>query len=143
MIEGTNLTATSQLQRMFILVVENDAEAQRLALPLRAVGHEVFMARSEEQAARTLLVHPCDVILINADLSAGNNSGAAERLCGPMRKRPVLVAMTRQSPAEERATPVGFDHHVGKPVDAADLVELLRKHTSRTQSGPPVARVGT
>jgi hypothetical protein len=57
-----------------------------------------------------------------------------------MRKRPVLVAMTQQNLAEERSTPIGFDHHVGKPVDAAGLVELLRKHTSRTQSGPPVAR---
>jgi CheY-like chemotaxis protein len=134
MIEGTNLTPTSLVQRMFILVVENDAEAQRLAQPLRAVGHEVFMARSEEQAARTLLVHPCDVILISAELSNGDGSATAERLCGPMRKRPVLVAMTGQGTAEERSTPVGFDHHVGKPVDAAGLVELLQKHTSRQRS---------
>jgi CheY-like chemotaxis protein len=142
-IEGTQLTPISQVQRMFILVVENnDSDAQRLAFPLRSVGHEVFMARSEEQAARTLLVHPCDVIVINTDLRGEDGPGAAERLCGPMRNRPVLVAMTSESSAEERSTPVGFDHHVGKPVDAAGLVEVLRRHAGRTQSGAPRATVG-
>jgi CheY-like chemotaxis protein len=133
------LAPSSPVCRLFILIVQNQDDAQRLALPLRALGHEVFVARSEEQAERTLLVHPCEVILIDTDLGGGDGRGAAKRLCGPMRVRPMMVAIIPPGHAGERRTPEGFDHHIGKPVDSADLIELLRKHPGRTRPGMPAA----
>src|SRR5947209_13751204 len=116
------MSPPSAARRLFILVVEtDDSAAQRLAMRLRACGHEVFTARSEEQAVRGLLVHPCEVVLIDAGLG-GDVSGVAERLCVPMRKRPLLVAMTARDDDGSCPTPGGFDHGVAKPVDASALV---------------------
>ena len=129
------MAPSSPICRLFILIVQNEDDAQRLAFALRAVGHEVFLARSEEQAARTLLVHPCEVILIDTDLSDGDGHGAVKRLCAPMRKRPMMVAMTRPSNAEVCPPPDGFDHQIDKPVDTAGLIELLRRHPHRTRLG--------
>ena len=137
------MAPSSPVCRLFILIVQNEEDAQRLALPLRAVGHEVFVARSEEQAARALLVHPCEVILFDSDLSSGDGHGAVKRLCAPMRKRPMMVAMTRPNNAEVRPTPEGFDHHIDKPVDAAGLIELLRRHPSGSRHGMPAPAPGS
>jgi len=137
------LAPSSPVCRLFILIVQNEEDAQRLAFALRAVGHDVFLARREEQAARTLLVHPCEVILIDSDLSGGDGHGAVKRLCAPMRKRPMMVAMTRPSNGEERPTPDGFDHQIGKPVDTAGLIELLRRHPSGSRQGMPAPAPGS
>jgi CheY-like chemotaxis protein len=116
---------------LFILVVDgHDETAQGLARVLRSLRHEVFIAHSEEQAERTLLVHPSEVILIDSNLGGKNGSALARRLGGQMKKPPLLVAMTDPSRNGEGSPLAGFDRHIEKPVDAATLVELLREHAA-------------
>jgi CheY-like chemotaxis protein len=116
---------------LFILVVDgHDDNAQSLARVLRSHRHEVFIAHSEEQAERTLLVHPSDVILIDSNLGGENGSALARRLAGQMKKPPLLVGMTDRSRNGEGSRLAGFDRHIEKPVDAAILVELLREHAA-------------
>jgi CheY-like chemotaxis protein len=116
---------------LFILVVDgHDDNAQSLARVLRSHRHEVFIAHSEEQAERTLLVHPSDVILIDSNLGDENGSALARRLGGQMKKAPLLVAMTDPSRNGGGPRLAGFDRHIEKPIDAANLVELLREHAA-------------
>jgi CheY-like chemotaxis protein len=113
-------------RRLFILILmEDDGHVQPLTLGLRAHGHEVFAARSEDQAGRTLLVHASDVILIDTSLNGEDGYEIADRLCAPMRRRPVLVGIRGQDPGADGPRVRGFDHHVRKPVDAAALAEYL------------------
>ncbi len=113
-------------RRLFILIVDEDqAAAQRLAVEVRAQRHEVFIAHNEDQAERTLLVHPCEVILIDANLSGGDGHGVAERLCVPMRKRPLLIGVTNQCLSPGGSSSDGFAHHIQKPIDVGELVKLL------------------
>lgn len=130
--------------RLFIVVVNDDENvAQHLARLLRARGHEVFVAHSEGQAERTLLVHPSDVILIDAELNGADGRVVAERLCGPMRRRPLLIGMTNQCPGAAGSPPDGFDHLVQKPVDDGELADLLLSRTVGTKPGmPQVGRRG-
>lgn len=68
------MVVSAPVKRQFILILtQDDVSAQPLTLRLRAHGHEVFIARSEDQAARTLLVHASDVILIDTWLDGGTD----------------------------------------------------------------------
>ena len=99
-------------------------------------GHEVFIARSEEQAKRTLLVHASDVILVDTSLAGDDGYEVADRLCVPMRTRPVLVGMTGYNPSAERLRTYQFDHHVQKPVDVNSLTDYLSAPTATCRHQP-------
>jgi DNA-binding response OmpR family regulator len=130
------MVASILVKRLFILILtEDDGAAQPLTLRLRAHGHEVFIARSEDQAVRTLLVHASDVILIDTWLDGEDGYEIADRLCVPMRRRPVLVGITGHDPDADRLRTHRFDHHVPKPVDATALAEYLSAHSDRRANG--------
>jgi CheY-like chemotaxis protein len=69
-----------------------------------------------------------DVILLDIGLPGLNGYDACRRIREqPWGKRIVLVALTGWGQEEDkrRAAEAGFDHHLTKPVDPADLEKLL------------------
>jgi DNA-binding response OmpR family regulator len=130
------MVVSARAKRLFILILtEDDGQSQPLTLGLRASGHEVFVARSEDQAMRTLLVHASDVILIDTSLAGDDGYEVADRLCVAMRSRPVLVGMTGHDPAAERLRTHRFDHHIQKPVDVSALADFLSVRGDRRANG--------
>jgi CheY-like chemotaxis protein len=130
------MVVSAPVKRQFILILtEDDVAAQPLALRLRAHGHEIFVARSEDQAVRTLLVHPADVIVIDTWVNGEDGYEIADRLCVPMRRRPLLVGITGDNPGTDRSRTHQFDHHLERPVDAAALAEFLPARSVRRAIG--------
>ncbi len=111
-----------------ILLVEDHADAREaLQVLLELEGYAVVTAAEGLAAldiARTR--HP-DIALIDIGLPGLDGYEVARRLRAAGGPRPILVALTGYSQPEDRrdAAAAGFDAHLVKPVDPADLARLL------------------
>lgn len=112
-----------------ILVVDDNVDAaESLALLLRLEGHRTWVAFDGVAAVETALRELPDVVLLDIGLPKLNGYEAAQRIRsarpGPT---PYLVALTGwgQEDDRRRSRESGFDHHLVKPVDAAELIALL------------------
>ena len=114
-----------------ILVVDDNRDAaDSLAIALRLMGHEIRTAYDGVEALRAAeALHP-DVALLDIGLPGMNGYEAARQLrARPWGKRAVLVALTGWGRDEDRqrALDAGFDHHLVKPVDHAQLCALISR----------------
>jgi CheY-like chemotaxis protein len=118
-------------QRRRVLIADDDRDgALMLSTLLELEGYEVRTVHGGQEAldaARTFEPH---VILLDIGMPKVTGYDAARRL----RQRhgadgPVLVAVTGWKQASDKilANLAGFDHHVAKPYDPAELVTLLAK----------------
>jgi DNA-binding response OmpR family regulator len=131
------MIVSTRASRLFILILtEDDGHAQPITLQLRANGHEVFVARGEEQATRILVIHAADVILIDTWLDGEDGYEIANRLCVSMRRRPMLVGIVGRNPEPDRFRTQLFDHRVDKPVDVIALAGLLSSYSNGRANGP-------
>jgi two-component system, sensor histidine kinase len=111
-----------------ILLVEDHADAREaLQALLELDGYEVTTA-AEGMAALDIarLKHP-DIALIDIGLPGLDGYEVARRLRAAGGPRPILLALTGYSQPQDRrdAQEAGFDAHLVKPVDPADLTRLL------------------
>jgi PAS domain S-box-containing protein len=113
--------------RRRILVADDNADAvDSLALMLRLQGHEVFTARDGVEAVEMAEQHRPDVVLL--DLGMPRMDGLEAARC--MRaeawgSRMLLIALTGWSRGASESALVDFDAHRVKPVNVADLSDLL------------------
>jgi len=120
--------------RMRVLVVEDDAAAaQSIALLLRLAGHEAEVTADGASAVAAAEANPPDVVLLDIGLPGMDGWQLARRLRrleGP--KRPLLVALTGHGDEEDlrRSRKAGIDLHLTKPADAARLEALLSRFRS-------------
>lgn len=119
-----------------ILVVDDNADAaESLALLLRLEGHQTLVAYDGLEAVETALRELPDVVLLDIGLPRLNGYEAARQIrAGASQVRIRLVALTGwgQEDDRKRSRDSGFDHHLVKPVDAAELLALLES----PQRGP-------
>jgi CheY-like chemotaxis protein len=129
-----------------VLIADDKADlADSLAALLRLDGHEVRVAYSGESAlavARTFQPHA-------AVLDLGMPGLDGYELCRALRAEPggsalTLIAQTGWGLAEhrQRSREAGFDHHVVKPVDPRELIELLQQRRAQRPGQAP-ASAGT
>jgi DNA-binding response OmpR family regulator len=131
-----SMVVAARASRLFIVILtEDDGQAQPVTLQLRGHGHEVFVARSEEQATRLLVVHAADVILIDTWLDGEDGFAIADRLCVPMKRRPMLVGIVGRDTGSDRSQTHRFDHRVNKPVNVMILAEILASHANSRGNG--------
>ena len=114
--------------RLVLVVDDNRDAAVSLATLLRLQGHEAVTAASGVEALRLADARPPEVMLL--DLGMPHMSGYDVARC--VRERPwgnhvLLVALTGwgQEQDRRRSHEAGFDHHLVKPVDLAELERLL------------------
>jgi CheY-like chemotaxis protein len=109
-----------------ILVVEDHSETLRtLSSLLTHFGHEIFMADSTQHALEIVDSQELDVVL--SDIGLPDGSGY-EVISHAKRKQSVKgVALTGFDKQEdiERSKQAGFDFHLTKPVDFAELRTVL------------------
>lgn len=123
---STEHRAKSPLRIM--VVDDNQDAAETLGLLMETEGHTVDVEIDPRQAlARAPLVQP-DVFILDIGMPHIDGYELARRIiaiAGP--RKPLLIALTgySQPSDKESARLAGFDHHLSKPLDLAQLHPLL------------------
>jgi PAS domain S-box-containing protein len=122
--------------RRILVVDDNEDSTESLATLLKLLGHEVRTAYDGSSALAAARDFRPDVVLLDIGMPGMTGYDVARA----MREMPevrdaVLVAQTGWGQDEDRrrSADAGFDHHLVKPVDLADLQLLLH------ESGRPAA----
>jgi PAS domain S-box-containing protein len=125
--------APPALAPLRILLVDDDADARDLlGMVLRRHGAEVLEAASAEDAVGAFQRAVPDVVLSDIGLPDTDGYGLIRRLRAldlPGSQAVIAVALTGWARTEDRhaALEAGFQAHVAKPIDPAELVALLSR----------------
>jgi CheY-like chemotaxis protein len=115
--------------RRRVLVVDDLRDAaDSLTALLRTLGHEVHVAYDGEAAIAAAESHRPDTVLLDLGMPKLNGYETCRLIrAQPWGKSICIVALTGwgQEADRQRTTQAGFNHHLVKPVDTADLMELL------------------
>src|SRR4051812_20616256 len=131
------------LPPLSVLVVDDiDDVLQTTAELLANLGHQVRVAKSGAEALRLAAAEKPDVVLLDIGLPDMDGWSVAEQLRGQSAgKQPLIIAVTGYgSPvARLQSEHAGFDLHLVKPADPAELIALLTRVQRHIASyTPPV-----
>ena len=119
-----------------ILVVDDNVDAAvALASLLGTQGHQVRALHDGAQAIAACEQFQPEIVLLDIGMPGMNGLEVARHLrAGALRPRPLLVAVTGWNKPEDqvRSREAGFDLHLVKPVEQAQIDEIL---AARTQLG--------
>ena len=125
---GDELEPRATPARRILVADDNRDAAESLAALLELEGHEVTLAYDGADALLAYdRVHP-QVCLLDIGMPHRNgNEVAAEIRARADGRLPMLVAITGwgQDADRSQALAAGFDHHLTKPVDPAQLLRLI------------------
>lgn len=114
--------------RTVLVVDDNRDAADSLAELLRVMGATALAAYSGDEALRMAAAHHVDIAVLDIGMPVMDGCDLARRLRARHGEAtPRLIALTGwgQPADRERIARAGFDHHLLKPVDAAELMALL------------------
>jgi len=114
-----------------VVIADDDRDgAATLTVLLQLEGYEVRTVHGGQEALDAACEFRPDVMLLDIGMPKITGYEAARRL----RQRygddcPVLIALTGWKQASDKilANLAGFDHHVSKPYEAAELIRMLAK----------------
>ncbi len=112
-----------------ILIAEDvDYNQMLLKLVLERLGHEVDIANNGLEAITMLREKPYDVILMDIQMPVLNGIEATKRIVAEwdQASRPYIIAVSAQEEQKEFAAS-GMDAYVSKPIDFAQLQEVLSR----------------
>ena len=119
---------------------DNRDAADSLALMLRLTGNEVHAVHDGQEAVNAAGWFRPDLALLDIGMPRLNGYEACCRIREqPWGRQMVLVAITGwgQDEDKRRASEAGFDHHLTKPVEPADLQALLASSETAGRKGAP------
>jgi len=111
-----------------VLVVDDNVDAaQMLGQLLRLAGHEVSLAHDGPAALAAAAAAPLDLVLLDIGLPGMDGYAVAARLRAAGHAGPALVAITGYGREDDirRSRDAGFDHHLVKPIDVAQLRRIV------------------
>jgi signal transduction histidine kinase/CheY-like chemotaxis protein len=126
--EGGGEMDVPPAMRRILVVDDNQDAAESLGMLLQMMGNEVRTAHDGPEAVEAAAAFRPDVVLLDIGLPKLNGYEVARRIReqdgGADR---MLIALTGWGQEEDRrrSKEAGFDHHVTKPVEFADLQKLL------------------
>lgn len=124
-----NGTAAPARRNLRVLVVDDHVDAAKILLLLvRECGHQVSMAHTGPAALTAALDQRPDVILLDIGLPEWDGYEVAKRIRQePQLRDTVLVAITgyERKADRQRSRQAGFDHHLVKPADFAEVRKIL------------------
>jgi CheY-like chemotaxis protein len=121
---GVAATATLRV----LVADDNRDAADSLASLLEMSGNEVSVAHSGEEAFRLALLEQPQAIILDIGMPGMNGYEVARRVrAQAWGKKTLLIAVTGWGQAEDkkRSRDAGFDHHLTKPIDIAEVERLL------------------
>jgi CheY-like chemotaxis protein len=110
-----------------VLIATSSAPNRRIiASFLAQAGHTVHLSASADEARRVLEAREVDVLLLDLTGAPGADYEAA-RLCRRARPSLTIIALTGDSAedAERRASEIGLDAVISKPVEPRRLVAAI------------------
>jgi two-component system, cell cycle response regulator DivK len=117
-----------------ILVVEdNDLNMKLFRDVLHATGYETVEATNGEHAVELARTRAVALVLMDVQLPGIDGVEALAQLRGDDRTASIpVLALTAQAMFgdEQRFLDAGFDGYLSKPVDVAELLDLVRAHAS-------------
>ena len=120
--------ATATPPRRILIVDDNRAWVDSLAVVLRGQGHTVYTAYGGRRAIEIAEDLKPDVVILDIEMPEVSGYEAARQLRRRLsRHRPTLIALTVWSDDMDKALAreAGFDHHLSKPMAFDDLVRIL------------------
>lgn len=130
-------SARNQLEGLRVLVVEDDADSRTLvSMMLKRQGAEVLAVGTADEAMSTIALESADVLI--SDIGMPDQDGF--ELIRKIRKLPAerggsipAIALTGYATAKdrERAFAEGFQTHLPKPIEPAELVNAIAALTGR------------
>ncbi|MGH8668445.1 MAG: response regulator [Burkholderiales bacterium] len=114
--------------RRILIVDDNRAWVDSLAVVLRTQGHTVYTAYGGRRAIEIAEDLKPDVVILDIEMPEVSGYEAARQLRRRLSKhRPTLIALTVWSDDMDKALAreAGFDHHLSKPMAFDDLVRIL------------------
>jgi CheY-like chemotaxis protein/anti-sigma regulatory factor (Ser/Thr protein kinase) len=124
---------------MSVTLVEDNEDARLMMCEmLTRWGHDVRQATDGEQGVKMILAEPPDIAFIDIGLPDTDGYDVARRVraeLGPSRPHLVALSGFGQRRDRERATSVGFDHHLTKPTSVEVLQRLLLDTSRRLEQG--------
>jgi signal transduction histidine kinase len=125
--ESTRVPDAPRRRRILVADDNHDA-ATTLAMILEMLGNEVRVAHDGEEAVSVAASFHPDAILLDIGMPRLDGYGACERIrLLPGTSATFIVALTGwgHDDDKERARAAGFDRHLVKPVDPAQLQAIL------------------
>ncbi len=116
-----------QQKRRILVVDDNRDAADSLCMLLKARGHEVRVAYDGLEAVGAAVAFRPDVVLLDIGLPKLSGNEAARRIREARGDEVLLIAVTGWGQEEDRrrALESGFDHHLTKPVDPAEITRII------------------
>jgi len=112
--------------RRVLVVDDNSESAECLAILLRMRGHVVATAHDGVEAIDRAATFQPAVVLLDLGLPGLNGYHAARRIrMGQSGVKIVAVTGWGQAEDRRRSAAAGFDAHLVKPVEFAELIQLL------------------
>ncbi|WP_165246104.1 response regulator [Paludisphaera soli] len=119
----------SATAKLLILVVDDCTDAAlAMSRLLQLLGHEVVVAHEGRTAVRLAEERRPDALILDIGLPGMTGYEVAQRLRqNPATRAIKLIAVTGYGQDKDRARAIeaGFDHHMIKPIDIDQLMELL------------------
>jgi len=115
-----------------VLVIDDSVDAAAmLAAFLSHLGHEVQVANDGVEALRVAETYRPEVVLLDIGMPGMNGFEVARRLRAQARPQPLIVAVTGWGKPDDqkRSREAGFDLHLVKPVEEAELRQVLAART--------------
>jgi PAS domain S-box-containing protein len=130
------LAPNVRLDQVQVLVIDDDPDARNLLkVILEAAGAKVYVAGSANQGMEQLLMRSVDVMI--CDIGMPEMDGytlirSIRTLDDPLKSEVAAVALTAYARLEDRmeAIRAGFQNHLPKPVEASELLAVIRSLTS-------------
>jgi CheY-like chemotaxis protein len=132
--EEPDYQANLSSKRRILIVDDNCDSAASLATLLKRSGNETLVAHDGEEAVEAAASQLPDVILLDIGLPKLNGFEACRRIRQfQWAKNVLIIALTGWGQEEDRrkSTEAGFDNHLIKPVDHAELMKLLGSRSSQ------------
>jgi CheY-like chemotaxis protein len=136
--DATIATAASSgatTRRRILLADDNVDAADVLGQLLALYGHEVSLAHDGAHAVAVAEQMRPEIIVLDIGMPTLNGYDAARRIRAQVwGQSPVLVALTGWGNQDHRTESVdaGFDHHLVKPVDLTELLQVIASGKTTT-----------
>jgi PAS domain S-box-containing protein len=114
--------------RRILVVDDNEDAASSLAALLQMSGHEIFVAHDGAEALRLAAAEQPELVLLDLGLPGMDGYEVARRIRElPPLSKSRLIAMTGYGRDDDKraALEAGFDEHLVKPVDHAQLLAVI------------------